>query len=104
VQSISFAKKLLAKKMDVRVISAFTRAFDALLPAHDDAPPVLLPPERQSGSNADVLPWRASGTEPSSRRLRPVRQANASRRRKKNNPKSGLETRMQRAGNANARG
>jgi hypothetical protein len=25
----------LAKKMDARVISAFTRVFDALLPAHD---------------------------------------------------------------------
>jgi hypothetical protein len=91
VQSITFAKKLLAKKMDARV-----------KPAHDDAPPVLLPPERRLGSNADVLPSRANGTEPSSRRLRPVRHANASRRRKKNNPKSGLETRM--AGNANARG
>src|SRR5438552_10185812 len=29
-------KNLLAKKMDARVISAFTRVFDALLPAHDD--------------------------------------------------------------------
>jgi hypothetical protein len=28
-------QKLLAKKMDARVISAFTRVFDALLPAHD---------------------------------------------------------------------
>jgi hypothetical protein len=27
--------RLLAKKMDARVISAFTRVFDALLPAHD---------------------------------------------------------------------
>jgi hypothetical protein len=28
--------RLLAKKMDARVISAFTRVFDALLPAHDE--------------------------------------------------------------------
>jgi hypothetical protein len=28
-------KRLLAKKMDARVISAFTRVFDALQPAHD---------------------------------------------------------------------
>jgi len=27
---------LLATMMDARVISAFTRVFDALLPAHDD--------------------------------------------------------------------
>jgi hypothetical protein len=26
---------VLRKKMDARVVSAFTRAFDALLPAHD---------------------------------------------------------------------
>jgi hypothetical protein len=30
-----FSKKDFAKKMDARVISAFTRVFDALLPAHD---------------------------------------------------------------------
>jgi hypothetical protein len=35
VQSILFRKDLLAKEMDARVISAFTRVFDALLPAHD---------------------------------------------------------------------
>src|SRR5262249_49024592 len=35
VQSIHLCKNLLAKKMDARVISAFTRVFDALLPAHD---------------------------------------------------------------------
>jgi hypothetical protein len=34
-QSIDLRKKLLAKKMDARVVSAFTRVFDALLPAHD---------------------------------------------------------------------
>jgi hypothetical protein len=34
-QSIHLRKKLLAKTMDARVISAFTRVFDALLPAHD---------------------------------------------------------------------
>jgi hypothetical protein len=34
-QSILFAKKFLPKKMDARVISASTRVFDALLPAHD---------------------------------------------------------------------
>jgi len=28
---------LFAKKMDARVISAFTRVFDALLPAHDES-------------------------------------------------------------------
>jgi hypothetical protein len=30
-----FLQNLFAKKMDARVISAFTRVFDALLPAHD---------------------------------------------------------------------
>src|SRR5262249_29472058 len=35
VQSIQLRKDFLAKKMDARVISAFTRVFDALLPAHD---------------------------------------------------------------------
>src|SRR5262245_11742891 len=35
VQSIQLCKKSLTKKMDARVISAFTRVFDALLPAHD---------------------------------------------------------------------
>src|SRR5262245_16676513 len=35
VQSIHLRKAFLAKKMDARVISAFTRVFDALLPAHD---------------------------------------------------------------------
>ena len=34
-QSIHLCKKLFAKKMDARVTSAFTRVFDALLPAHD---------------------------------------------------------------------
>jgi len=34
-QSIKSSEKLLAKRMDARVISAFTRVFDALLPAHD---------------------------------------------------------------------
>jgi hypothetical protein len=34
-QSILLRKTFLAKKMDARVISAFTRVFDALLPAHD---------------------------------------------------------------------
>jgi hypothetical protein len=34
-QSISLRKKLLAKEMDARIISASTRVFDALLPAHD---------------------------------------------------------------------
>jgi hypothetical protein len=29
-------KKVFAKKMDARVTSAFTRVFDALLPAHDE--------------------------------------------------------------------
>jgi hypothetical protein len=29
-------RKIFAKWMDARVISAFTRVFDALLPAHDD--------------------------------------------------------------------
>jgi len=33
-------EKLLAKKMDARVISAFTRVFDALLPAHDRDEPL----------------------------------------------------------------
>jgi hypothetical protein len=32
-----FLKAFLAKKMDARVISAFTRVFDALLPGHDEA-------------------------------------------------------------------
>src|SRR5262249_53795550 len=31
------SQKLFAKKMDARVISAFARVFDALLPAHDAA-------------------------------------------------------------------
>src|SRR6476620_8348022 len=35
-QSIHLRKNLFAKKMDARVISEFTRVFDALLPAHDD--------------------------------------------------------------------
>src|SRR6266498_1170752 len=35
MQSIHFRKELLSKTMDARVISAFTRVFDALLPAHD---------------------------------------------------------------------
>jgi len=35
-QSMPLPKELLAKKMDARVISAFTRVFDALLPAHDE--------------------------------------------------------------------
>src|SRR5215471_11680865 len=35
VQSIHLRKDFLTKKMDARVISAFTRVFDALLPAHD---------------------------------------------------------------------
>jgi hypothetical protein len=30
-------QNFLAKKMDARVISAFTRVFDALLPAHDES-------------------------------------------------------------------
>jgi hypothetical protein len=34
-QSIHLHKNLLQGKMDARVISAFTRVFDALLPAHD---------------------------------------------------------------------
>src|SRR5262249_1850487 len=34
-QSINLRKKLIAKKMDARVISAFTRVFNALVPAHD---------------------------------------------------------------------
>jgi hypothetical protein len=34
-QSIHLRKAFLAKKMNARVISAFTRVFDALLPAHD---------------------------------------------------------------------
>jgi len=34
-QSIHLRKAFLAKKMDARVLSAFTRVFDALLPAHD---------------------------------------------------------------------
>jgi hypothetical protein len=29
-------KNFIANKMDARVISAFTRVFDALLPAHDE--------------------------------------------------------------------
>jgi hypothetical protein len=33
-QSIYWVRRL-AKEMDARVISAFTRVFDALLPAHD---------------------------------------------------------------------
>jgi hypothetical protein len=33
---------LLRKKMDARVISAFTRVFDALLPAHDELRTTLL--------------------------------------------------------------
>ncbi len=36
MQSICFRKNPLAKKMDARVTSAFTRVFDALLPAHDE--------------------------------------------------------------------
>ena len=35
-----FLQNVFAKKMDARVISAFTRVFDALLPAHD---PVVYP-------------------------------------------------------------
>src|SRR5262245_21950001 len=35
VQSIQLCKNSLTKEMDARVISAFTRVFDALLPAHD---------------------------------------------------------------------
>src|SRR5262249_19305877 len=34
-QSIPFGTALLRRTMDARVISAFTRVFDALLPAHD---------------------------------------------------------------------
>jgi hypothetical protein len=36
VQSI-----LVVKMMDARVISAFTRVFDALLPAHDDPESII---------------------------------------------------------------
>src|SRR5262245_48884846 len=42
-------KKLVTKRMDARVISAFTRVFDALLPAHD-APSNLAPREKKSGA------------------------------------------------------
>jgi hypothetical protein len=35
MQSIHLREDLLAKEVDARVISAFTRVFDALLPAHD---------------------------------------------------------------------
>ena len=35
VQSINLRKDSFAQEMDARVISAFTRVFDALLPAHD---------------------------------------------------------------------
>jgi hypothetical protein len=35
----SFLQKSLAKKVDARVKSAFTRVFDALLPAHDGPMP-----------------------------------------------------------------
>jgi hypothetical protein len=34
-QSIHLRQTFLAKKMDARGVSAFTRVFDALLPAHD---------------------------------------------------------------------
>src|SRR5258707_2464062 len=36
-QPIPLPKAFLAEKMDARVISGFTRVFNALLPAHDDA-------------------------------------------------------------------
>jgi hypothetical protein len=44
-QSIHLRKDFLAKEMDARVKSAFTRVFDALLPAHDwlDKSPKLTP-------------------------------------------------------------
>jgi len=35
VQSIHLRKDSLAQEMDARGVSAFTRVFDALLPAHD---------------------------------------------------------------------
>src|SRR5262249_26287674 len=35
MQSIHFRKKFLAKKMDARVVSAFTRVFRRAMPAHD---------------------------------------------------------------------
>jgi hypothetical protein len=37
LQSINLRTNFFAKRMDARVISAFTRVFDALLPAHDDS-------------------------------------------------------------------
>src|SRR6516225_2264328 len=43
-QSIHLRKDLLAKKMDARVVSAFTRVFDALLPAHDEYHSRLITP------------------------------------------------------------
>jgi hypothetical protein len=52
-QSIHLRKDLLAKKMDARVISAFTRVFDALLPAHDWLDkPLNLAPMRFRGHDA----------------------------------------------------
>jgi hypothetical protein len=36
-QSIHLRKDFLAEKMDARAISAFTRVFNALLPAHDES-------------------------------------------------------------------
>src|SRR5262245_37811135 len=47
VQSIHLRKAFLAKKIDARGVSAFTRVFDALLPAHDGLEKSLnLPPMR----------------------------------------------------------
>src|SRR5689334_20187781 len=47
VQSIHLRKTFLAKKMAARGVSAFTRVFDALLPAHDWLDKALtLPPMR----------------------------------------------------------
>jgi hypothetical protein len=57
VQSIHLRKDFLAKEMDARVLSAFTRVFDALLPAHDwlDKSPKLTP-MHENGRRG--MPWR----------------------------------------------
>src|SRR5262249_61002037 len=59
VQSIHLRKKLLTKKMDARVISAFTRVFDALLPAHDPLGNLQTMPPRLKSRRAEAAAVRA---------------------------------------------
>ena len=57
VQSIHLRKAFLAKKMDARGVSAFTRVFEALLPAHDRL-------EKSLDSAPMRLMWHGAATAP----------------------------------------